>query len=153
MAPALQPRPEVRLEFIAIEKWDIPKVVLQAHVTNPASVPLTVLRWNSILDPQAGLLGTVSLRNHDTAKEVEVPSIMVNRQMPPPKEEYVRIEAGGSVSNEVKIALVTDMLEDGVEYDVLAAEGGRFMEIYYGEDKPAEPASVAYECKGVRFKA
>lgn len=145
-------QPQVRLEIASVDTTeDIPKVQLVAHVTNPSSdTAITIVRWNSVLDSQAGLLGTILLRNHDNDQEVEVPSIKINRKMPPPEEEYLRIGPGESTSNTVTLTLMTTKLESGAEYEALAE--GQFMEVYDAEDQ--EPAMVVpYSCEPVRFNA
>ncbi|KPI38767.1 uncharacterized protein AB675_5780 [Cyphellophora attinorum] len=143
-------QPQVRLEIASINTVDsIPKVQLVAHVSNPSSeTPITILRWNSVLDPQAGRLGTISLRNRNGGKALEVPSIMINRKMPPPKEEYIRIAPGGSTSNTITLALATSKLESGGGYEALAE--GQFMEVYHADAE--EPQRVVpYSCDPVHF--
>lgn len=145
-------QPKIRLDMVSVDSSDdVPKVQLVAHVSNPsADTPITILRWNSVLDPKAGLLGVASLRNHKDAKDIDIPSIMINRQMPPPKEDYLRIEPGSSISNAVTLVVADSGLQTGVEYEVSAE--GQFMEIYRGEDE--EPVRVVpYSCEPVRFTA
>lgn len=148
---ASKPEPRVHLEVVSIDKGSIPKVQLLAYVENPSDDTIKVLRWNSVLDPQAGLLGTISLRNQQTAKTVDVPSIMINRQTPPPDEEYVRIEPHSTASNQITLALTTTKLDEGAGYEALAQ--GRFMEIYRGDHQTGDPGSMPYSSEPVRFTA
>lgn len=151
---ASKPQPRVHLEVVGIDKAadaSIPKVKLLAYVENTSDDTIKVLRWNSVLDPQAGLLGAISLRNQQTAKSVDVPTIKINRQTPPPEEEYIRIEPHSKASNQITLALTTTKLEDGADYEVLAQ--GRFMEIYSGDQQGGDPGSMPYSCEPVRFTA
>lgn len=151
---AAQLQPRVRLEFVSIDKGadtGIPKVQLLAYVENPSDDTIRMLRWNSVLDPQAGLLGAISLRNQQTAKTIDIPTIMINRKTPPADEEYVRIEPHAEVSNQVTLALTTTDLEDGADYEAVAQ--GRFMEIWSGDQQDGDPASTPYSCDAVHFKA
>ena len=143
-------QPRVHLEFVGIDKGPIPKVQLLAYVENPSDETVKVLRWNSVLDTQAGLLGAISLRNKHTAKAVDIPTIMVNRQTPPPDEEYIRIKPHAKVSNQISLALTEEDLEDGADYEAVAQ--GRFMEIWRG-DQQGDPADCPYSSEAVRFKA
>lgn len=151
---SVKPQPQVRLEFVGIDKaadGGMPKMHLLAHVENPSDATVKVLRWNSVLDPQAGVLGAVSLRNRHSAKAVDLPTIKINRQTPPPDEEYIRIEPHSTTSNHITIALMSTDLEDGTEYEALAE--GRFMEIWTDDQQDRDPASAPYSSDAVRFTA
>jgi hypothetical protein len=153
-ASAGSPKTQLRvtLEYIGVDKGvdtGISKMQLLAYVENPSDDTIKVLRWNSVLDRQAGLLGTISLRNHHTAKAVDIPRIMVNRKTPPPDEDYIRIEPHAKVSNEITLALTTTDIDEGAEYEAVAQ--GRFTEIWAG-DQQDDPASTPYSSEAVRFK-
>lgn len=151
---ASKPQPRVSLEVVSVDKaadTSVPKVQLLAYVENASDDTIKVLRWNSVLDPQAGLLGAISLRNKQTAKTIDVPTIKINRQMPPPDEEYVRIEPHSKASNQITLALATTKLEEGADYEALAE--GRFMEIYSGDQQGGAPGSMPYSCEPIRFTA
>jgi hypothetical protein len=151
-ATSAKPQPRVQLEFIGIDKSvaSMPKVQVLAYVENPSDDTMKVLRWNSVLDNQAGLLGAITLRNQHTAKTIDVPTIMINRKTPPPDEEYIRIEPHAKVSNQISLALTTTDLEEGADYEAVAE--GRFMEIWRG-DQQGDPADCPYSSDAVRFKA
>ncbi|ETN46452.1 uncharacterized protein HMPREF1541_00636 [Cyphellophora europaea CBS 101466] len=144
----------VRLELLTIDSAadaGVPKVQLLAHVENPSDDAIKILRWNSVLDPQAGLLGAISLRNQQTAENVQIPTIKISRQTPAPEEAYVRIEPRSEINNHVTLALTTTKLEDGVKYEALAQ--GRFMEIYRDDQRSDDPASMPYSSESISFAA
>lgn len=149
-----KPQPRVSLEVVSIDRGaeaGIPKVQLLAYVENASDDTIKVLRWNSVLDPQAGLLGAIALRNQQTAKSVEIPTIKINRQTPPPDEEYVRIEPHSKVSNQITLALTTTKLDEGADYEALAQ--GTFMEMYSGDQQGGDPDSMPYSSEPIRFTA
>jgi hypothetical protein len=142
--------PKARIEFQSFDKTAaLPKLRLLAHVENASDSPIKVLRWNSVLDPQAGLLGAITLRGKG-AKDIEVPTIMVSRQLPPSADDYVRIDPHKKVSNAIDVVLDTTEVEDGATYEVLAR--GDFMEVYQ-DDQQGDPARVPYVCDAVKFTA
>ena len=148
-----QPEPQVHIEVVGFDKAaeaGIPKVQLVAYVENPSDDHIKILRWNSVLDPQAGVLGAVSLRQQQSAAAVDTPTIKINRKMPPPDDDYIHIGPHARVSNSITLALTTTKLEEGVGYEALAQ--GRFMEVYRG-DGQGDPTSTPYSCEPVGFTA
>ena len=149
-----RPQPQICLEFLSHNTSipDIPKLHFRAHITNPSSThPISLLRWNSILDPQAGLLGQVQLYDLSTSAptQLDVPLIKINRKTPAPKEEYIRIEAGKSVTNEVTLALTGSKVESGREYEARAE--GMFMEMFWGNAEDGDMKSGVEGNDGRRY--
>lgn len=69
---------------------DVPLKV-DVTVRNNADHPVTVLAWDTPLDPQAGLLGVFEAIDATTNDTVPLPTARFARQLPPPPESFVEI--------------------------------------------------------------
>ncbi|KAI2616226.1 hypothetical protein GGR54DRAFT_610043 [Hypoxylon sp. NC1633] len=78
-----------------------PKLALA--VTNKHSGPVTVLSWNSPLDPLAVQLGLISLTPAGSDGPVQIPTIQVRRRMPPGPESLVTIGAGQTKEQQLEL--------------------------------------------------
>ncbi|KAI1396680.1 hypothetical protein F4819DRAFT_474574 [Hypoxylon fuscum] len=68
---------------------------LAIAVTNAHAGPVTILRWDSPLDPLALQLGVVSLaRGGSDGGPVDIPTVQVRRMMPPGPDALVTVAAG-----------------------------------------------------------
>ncbi|KAI1656243.1 hypothetical protein F4813DRAFT_364776 [Daldinia decipiens] len=67
---------------------------LAVTVTNTHSSAVTILSWNSPLDPLALQLGLVSFVHADNDSPIQIPTIQVRRKMPPGPDALVEIGAG-----------------------------------------------------------
>ncbi|KAI1471042.1 uncharacterized protein F4812DRAFT_412560 [Daldinia caldariorum] len=74
---------------------------LAIAVTNTYSSPVTILSWNSPLDPLALQLGLVSFSaaaqagsDDDDYTPIQIPTIQIRRKMPPETDALVTIGAG-----------------------------------------------------------
>ncbi|KAI0008994.1 hypothetical protein F4779DRAFT_411716 [Xylariaceae sp. FL0662B] len=76
---------------------------LAIGVTNTLSEPVTILSWNSPLDPLALQLGLLSFIPAGSDGPVEIPKIQVRRQMPPGRESFMKIEAGQTKEQELEL--------------------------------------------------
>ncbi|KAI1135807.1 hypothetical protein F5Y05DRAFT_393332 [Hypoxylon sp. FL0543] len=63
-------------------------------VTNTHSGPVTILSWNSPLDPLALQLGLVSFVPAGSDSPIQVPTVQVRRKVPPGPESLVSLGAG-----------------------------------------------------------
>ncbi|CAG8070447.1 unnamed protein product [Penicillium salamii] len=91
---------------------------ITVSVHNTAEIPVTILRWNSPLDPQAGVLGVFEVSDTTDQRTIPIPRIMVSRKLPPSEEDLVEIKADETFDFVVKIP-VSD-LEEGHQYSVRA---------------------------------
>lgn len=77
---------------------------LTFSVTNNHDEPITLLRWESPLDPLAVKLGKVKLFAPADSKEaLDIPIIMVRRKMPPGQESLVTIEPGATAESTIEL--------------------------------------------------
>lgn len=74
---------------------------LAFSVTNNHDTPLTILRWNTPLDPLAIRLGLVSITPEGKSEPIELPTIMLRRVMPPPQDALVTLQPGERREEEV----------------------------------------------------
>ncbi|KAI1492812.1 hypothetical protein F5X96DRAFT_316744 [Biscogniauxia mediterranea] len=79
---------------VAVRQVSSSPPTLAIGVTNTHSSPVTVLSWNSPLDPLAVQLGLVSFTPAGSNGPVEIPKLMVRRKLPPGPESLVTIEPG-----------------------------------------------------------
>ncbi|RYO96008.1 hypothetical protein DL765_011746 [Monosporascus sp. GIB2] len=71
-------------------------------VTNTSPRPVTVLAWESPLDPLALQLGRVAVTPAGGGgRPLEFPTAQVRRRMPPGPEDLITIEPGETAENEV----------------------------------------------------
>lgn len=73
-------------------------------VTNHHDAPLTVLRWESPLDPLAIQLGVVQFFSPaDSSSPLDIPTMQVRRRVPPNQESLITIGPGQSVENSLEL--------------------------------------------------
>ncbi|KAI0133358.1 hypothetical protein F4776DRAFT_625265 [Hypoxylon sp. NC0597] len=76
-------------------------------VTNTHSGAVTILSWNSPLDPLALQLGLVSFvpAGSDSSSEspIHIPSIQIRRKMPPGPESLITVGAGQTKEQELEL--------------------------------------------------
>ncbi|KAI1826814.1 hypothetical protein F4861DRAFT_16436 [Xylaria intraflava] len=76
---------------------------LTIGVTNTYSSPITVLAWESPLDPLALQLGLLSFIPKGEDAPIKIPRIMVRRRMPPDDDAYVTISPGQTEERDVPL--------------------------------------------------
>ncbi|KAL8291211.1 hypothetical protein RB597_005471 [Gaeumannomyces tritici] len=91
---------------------------LAVKVVNGNDVPVTVLTWDSPLDPAALSLGLVRVTPAGAAAPLELPTLMFRRIMPPAPEQLVTIEPGAAVEREIVLR------DEVVPADKLFGSGG-----------------------------
>ncbi|KAJ5813219.1 hypothetical protein N7447_010242 [Penicillium robsamsonii] len=91
---------------------------IKVSVHNAADSPVTILRWNTPLDPQAGVLGVFEICDATDQRKLPIPTIMVSRKLPASENDLVEIQARKTL--DVTINLPIQGLEKGHEYSVRA---------------------------------
>lgn len=79
-----------------------PSLSVTVKNTHP-STPLTLLTWDSPLDPLALQLGLVSVTPAGAPGPIDMPAIKVSRAMPPGADSLVTLRPGGSASSVVEL--------------------------------------------------
>lgn len=74
---------------------------VSVKVTNNAAGPVTILTWESPLDPLALQLGLLTLTPAGAGSPLDIPTIKVSRKLPPGDESLVSLAAGESRANHV----------------------------------------------------
>ncbi|KAI9373490.1 hypothetical protein BJX61DRAFT_502336 [Aspergillus egyptiacus] len=121
--PSALPPLEVRVKTASIippppSTPPITAVAVQVSVHNKADTPVTLLNWGSPLDPMAKALGVFEIRDADTNEPVALNTIKVGRKLPPSREDFVEIPAGGALDADVTIPMVP--LVEGRRYMIQA---------------------------------
>ncbi|KAI0416779.1 hypothetical protein F5X98DRAFT_387758 [Xylaria grammica] len=70
--------------------------------THPSS-PVTILKWNSPLDPAALGLGLVRITPANTTEPFHIDAIKIQRLMPPKAESLVTLTPGDSATSTVEL--------------------------------------------------
>ena len=76
---------------------------ITAHVKNTASHPITILIYDSPLDPIALQRGLLQITPRGASQPLDLPEVQVRRLWPPSKDELVTLEAGETATNEVPL--------------------------------------------------
>jgi hypothetical protein len=79
-----------------------PSLSISVKNTHP-STPVTLLKWDSPLDPLALQLGLISVTPAGASAPVDMPIINVRRAMPPGTDSLVVLQPGESVSSVVDL--------------------------------------------------
>lgn len=81
---------------------DTPRLSISVKNTHP-STTLTLLRWDSPLDPLALQLGLISVTAAGASAPIDMPTIQVRRAMPPDAESLVTLQPGESAASVVEL--------------------------------------------------
>lgn len=96
---------------------------LGVTVKNNNSAPVTILTWDSPLDPLALTLGALSITPSGSSTPLDIPLIKVNRKVPPGEDALVELGAG-QTSKENQLVLKDVLVGDQVrEMKVEKASG------------------------------
>ncbi|KAK8039501.1 hypothetical protein PG993_007912 [Apiospora rasikravindrae] len=76
---------------------------LALGVTNTGDKPLTLITWNSPLDPIALKLGLVEFVPSGSSEPVQINTIQVRRKMPPESDSLVTIKPGEKKENALEV--------------------------------------------------
>ncbi|KKY16820.1 hypothetical protein UCRPC4_g05778 [Phaeomoniella chlamydospora] len=101
---------------------------IRVSVQNTAEHSITLLKWNSLLDPNAGNLGLFAAKDTVNGEVIETPAIKIARKTPPSDDDFVEIAAGARLEATVK--LPTLRLKGNTKYSVQAA--GKWMAVWEG---------------------
>lgn len=93
-------------------------VPITISIHNPAEAPVTLLRWNTPLDSQAGVLGVFEVCDTENGQAIPIDTIKVSRKLPATSEDLVEILAGQTVDRTVKLPEIK--FEEGHEYSIRA---------------------------------
>lgn len=86
-------------------------------VHNQFDHPVTILAWDSPLDPCCGALGIVEIVDTTTDTPLPIDKILFNRQMPPSPESFVQINSDDGATNVVSVPDV--ILDSGKDYRIV----------------------------------
>ncbi|KAH6675244.1 hypothetical protein F5X68DRAFT_278330 [Plectosphaerella plurivora] len=73
---------------------------ISVTVTNNYDTVMTLLNWNSPLDPAAVALGVFSFTPEGASAPLDIPTIAFRRVMPPPPETLITLQPGESTTKE-----------------------------------------------------
>lgn len=76
---------------------DPPTLQITGSVHNAASFPVTLLRWNTPLDPSAGILGIFEFRDTESGEILSTDAIKISRKLPISTDDLIEINASQSV--------------------------------------------------------
>lgn len=79
-----------------------PSLSVSVKNTHP-STPVTLLKWDSPLDPLALQLGLVSVTPAGAQAPIDMPAIKVSRAMPPGADSLVTLQTGESADSVVEL--------------------------------------------------
>ncbi|KAA8651193.1 uncharacterized protein ATNIH1004_000071 [Aspergillus tanneri] len=94
-----------------------PAIPIHVAIHNVAATPVTLVNWNTPLDPRAAVLGVFEVSDTNN-NPVPLDSIKISRRLPPSTDELVEIPAGQAVETVVHLPSVG--LVGGREYTVQA---------------------------------
>ncbi|EEH39929.1 hypothetical protein PAAG_02118 [Paracoccidioides lutzii Pb01] len=100
-------------------------VAIRNNIPNQA---ITLLKWNTPLDPQANVLGIFEVREAESGKLVTSLIVKISRKLPPTQDDLVEIPANGV--KETQVTLKPMSLDHGAQYKVSAK--GRWQAVWAG---------------------
>ncbi|KAI1262390.1 hypothetical protein F5Y18DRAFT_158560 [Xylariaceae sp. FL1019] len=102
-SPAAMSDPVVSALKVSVRQSSSSPSTLVLGVTNTHSSPVTLLRWDSPLDPSALKLGVLAFTPEGSDSSVEIPTIQIRRLMPPGDDQFVTIEPGHTEEREISL--------------------------------------------------
>jgi len=88
---------------VSLELVRFHPLTVSIKVTNNGPSPVTVLSWNSPLDPLAHQLGLLGFTPRGASSPLDLPTIKVSREVPPRPEALIVLEPGESRAQEVEV--------------------------------------------------
>ncbi|KAI1769937.1 hypothetical protein F4818DRAFT_434771 [Hypoxylon cercidicola] len=88
---------------VSVRQVSVTPPKLEIAVTNTHAEPVTVLTWNSPLDPLALQLGLLSFVPAGSDGPIDIPTIQVRRKMPPGADSLATIGAGQTREQELEL--------------------------------------------------
>ncbi|KAM0807686.1 hypothetical protein AB5N19_08026 [Seiridium cardinale] len=118
------------LSHLAVSVRKSASYTLTFSVTNQNDVPITLLRWESPLDPLALSLGVVKLFvPADSEDALDIPTIQVRRKMPPGPDSLITIEPGSTAEGSIELKEPRVPL-DKLKGDVKVSCKGRWTSVW-----------------------
>ncbi|KAG8525688.1 uncharacterized protein KY384_000448 [Bacidia gigantensis] len=93
---------------------------VNVRVQNNADHPVTILTWDSPLDPQAGLLGLFEMEDVATKQPVALATARFARQLPPSPDSFVEIKSHKDLNSSTTLPTIGLGLPPKSEYKVEA---------------------------------
>ena len=91
---------------------------IDVSIRNNAQHPVTILTWDSPLDPKAGLLGIFELVNLETKESVPLATARLARELPPSSDSFVEIKGQKDYKSSTTLPTVDLGLPDDTEYRI-----------------------------------
>ncbi|KAI1125545.1 hypothetical protein F5Y10DRAFT_294525 [Nemania abortiva] len=109
--------------------------ILVSLSNNHSSIPVTILKWNSPLDPAALRLGLVHVIPAGASQPVHIDTIKISRLMPPEANSLVTLFPGETVTNtlELRDPIVPSVVWNAGPVKIKMA--GRWMAVWPGLTK------------------
>ncbi|OAS99628.1 hypothetical protein, variant 1 [Blastomyces dermatitidis ER-3] len=118
------------------------ELTVSVHNNNPNQA-VTLLKWNTPLDPQANVLGVFEVREAECGTPVDSLVAKISRKLPPTPEDLVEIPANGV--KEVQVTLRPMGFSAGHQYKISAK--GRWQALWAaGLDDVIATDSVNMAC-------
>ncbi|KAJ9133256.1 hypothetical protein NKR23_g10887 [Pleurostoma richardsiae] len=103
---------------VGLRQASLSPPTIAIRVINTHSAPVTILTWESPLDPLALQLGLLSITPAGADTPLDLPTIKVSRKVPPESDSLITLEPGQGAERDV---VLTEPL---VPLDKLASDGG-----------------------------
>ncbi|KXT00869.1 hypothetical protein AC578_958 [Pseudocercospora eumusae] len=84
-------------------KTSNPPTVHVAIQNKNAATPLTLLTWDTPLDPSALNTGVLTISDASSGEAIPGPELKLNRRLPPPRDDLVTIAPGDVVEKEIEL--------------------------------------------------
>ena len=128
MTSSEDPQPQLTVSLHQTSE-STPGVIIK--VTNDGNVPVTILKWESPLDPLALQLGLFILTPVEATKPLDLAVIKVSRQLPPDEASLVTIDPGESKENGV-VFKESVVPVDQIKGKLAVICKGRWMSLWLG---------------------
>lgn len=86
---------------ISLQQKSVSPALLGITISNNNSVPVTILKWDSPLDPSVLQLGALSITPSGSSTELDIPQIKIGRRSPPGDDSLVELDAGATSEENV----------------------------------------------------
>ncbi|EEH20105.2 hypothetical protein PABG_02364 [Paracoccidioides brasiliensis Pb03] len=126
---SLYPFPQLNYWIYEISRAATDPIQLSVAIRN--NIPnqaITLLKWNTPLDPQANVLGIFEVREAESGKLVPSLIVKISRKLPPTQDDLVEIPANGV--KETQVTLKPMSLDHGAQYKISAK--GRWQAVWAG---------------------
>ncbi|KAE8154487.1 hypothetical protein BDV25DRAFT_135921 [Aspergillus avenaceus] len=78
-------------------------ISVNASIHNASNQPVTILKWNTPLDPKAAILGVFEVQDQTDGQAVPLDTIKFSRKLPPSADDLLEISPRSSVNTVVKL--------------------------------------------------